>query len=318
MSDCIPVIDSHTAGEPTRVVIDNGPPLGDASLTERVDLFRSRFDHFRSAVVQEPRGSDVLVGALLCEPVDDSCDTAVIFFNNVGYLGMCGHGMIGVVETLKHLGRANAGNVRIETPVGIVGATVNDDGSISIENVVSYRTHPGVKLDVPEIGFVVGDVVWGGNVFFLVREPYFEIALSRVRDLQSTAFLIRQAVHAAGHNTVDHVELFAEPSVTDADSRNFVLCPGLEYDRSPCGTGTSAKLACLAADGLLSPGEKWQQEGILGTRFTGTYRWEDQSRGRVIPTITGRAYVTAESNLILSQDDPFRSGIAMEQIEGTA
>ena len=309
MAHEIHVIDSHTAGEPTRVVIDGGPPLGDGPLDERLVRFRSKFDSFRTAIVTEPRGSSVLVGALLCEPNDRSCFAGVIFFNNVGYLGMCGHGMIGVMETLKACGRITHGEYRIETPVGVVTAIMHDDGTVSVNNVESYRVACDVKVDADEVGTVVGDVAWGGNWFFLVSEPPHDLELDGIPKLQSIASSIRAAVNEAGYPEVDHVELFGEPHHRDADSRNFVLCPGLEYDRSPCGTGTSAKLACLAADGKLQPEEPWIQEGILGTSFVGHYQWSDESKDRIRPVIRGRAFVTADCRLRLDDQDPFCWGI---------
>ena len=308
MPKMIHTIDSHTAGEPTRVIVDGGPDLGSGKLSERLNVFRDLHDDYRKAVVCEPRGSDVLVGALLCESDDSTCDAAVIFFNNVGYLGMCGHGMIGVIETLRHLGRISANRCRIETPVGVVPAEINDDGSVSIENVASFRKSKAVTIQVDGLGTVVGDVAWGGNWFYLVNKPKIDLSLDRVRQLQQTAVSIRETLNANGYPEVDHVELFNE-AAGDADSQNFVLCPGLEYDRSPCGTGTSAKLACLAADGKLQPGQIWEQAGILGTSFQGSYVWQDEASGTIIPTITSRAYVTAESKLLLNDDDPFCWGI---------
>lgn len=241
MAHDIHVIDSHTAGEPTRVVVDGGPPLGEGPLDERLVRFRKDYDTYRTAIVTEPRGSDVIVGALLCEPTDSSCLAGVIFFNNVGYLGMCGHGMIGVVETLKSCGRVTTGECRIETPVGIVTATLHDDGGVSVSNVESYRVASEIKVDVDGVGTVVGDVAWGGNWFFLAREPLQKLGLARVAELTDIAAAIRTAVNASGYPKVDHIELFGEPDHPDSDSRNFVLCPGLQYDRSPCGTGTSTR-----------------------------------------------------------------------------
>ena len=299
MPDEIQVIDSHTAGEPTRVVISGGPELGDGPLEDRLQRLRADFDAFRTATVTEPRGSEVLVGALLCEPVDPTCTAGVIFFNNVGYLGMCGHGMIGVVETLKYCGRVQSGSFRIETPVGVVTAEVHDNGSISVGNVESYRLASEVKIDAGAVGTVVGDVAWGGNWFFLVREPRQPLSVGRIPELMEIATAIRSAVNKAGFPVVDHVELFGEAEDPEADAKNFVLCPGLQYDRSPCGTGTSAKLACLAADGKLEPGQSWIQEGILGTTFEGHFRWSDSAKEKIQPTIKGRAFVTAQGRLLL-------------------
>ncbi len=304
----IQVVDSHTGGEPTRVVLSGGPDLGAGPLSERVQCWVAQFDRFRSAVVNEPRGSDVLVGALLVPPHDPGCDFGVIFFNNVGPLGMCGHGTIGLMVTLAHLGRVKPGTHRIDTPVGPVSATLHPDGRVSVANVASYRHRASVTVDVPGIGGVTGDVAWGGNWFFLVRTPVWELSIQAVETLTDVSWRIRQAINAQGFPEVDHVELFGPPGC-GGHSRNFVLCPGKAYDRSPCGTGTSAKLACLAADGKLAEGEIWVQEGILGSAFEGEYRWEDRARGRVLPVVTGTAHVTAEATLLLKEEDPFQWGI---------
>jgi len=305
----IRVIDSHTAGEPTRLVIDGGPELGDGSLAERAQRFRAQFDGFRSAIVNEPRGSEVIVGALLTAPARADCALGVIFFNNVGMLGMCGHGTIGLIASLAYLGRIGAGAVRIDTPVGAVDARLRADGSVSVGNVPSYRKAAGVGIEVPGIGLVRGDVAWGGNWFFLVQEHGQALELQNVEALTEFTWRTRQALNAAGYPEVDHVELFADSPDPSADSRNFVLCPGKAYDRSPCGTGTSAKLACLAADGTLAEGEEWIQESIIGSSFSAQFRWQDRANGRITPTISGRAYVNADSTLLLDEADPFCWGI---------
>jgi 4-hydroxyproline epimerase len=307
----IQVIDSHTGGEPTRVVVAGGPDLGSGSLIERRERFRRHFDDLRSAIINEPRGSDVLVGALLCEPTDPSCVAGVIFFNNVGVIHMCGHGTIGVAVTLAHLGRIKPGTHRLETPVGVVGFEYGGGNHVTIENVPSYRLARDVKLPVEGIGTVVGDVAWGGNWFFLIAEHGLEIDLANVERLTDFTWRVRQAlsrhgVTGAGGQEIDHIELFGPPRNPEAHSRNFVLCPGKAYDRSPCGTGTSAKLACLFADGKLKPGQIWRQESIIGSLFEGTVRLNGD---RVIPRITGEAFVTAEATLILDPNDPFRMGI---------
>jgi 4-hydroxyproline epimerase len=313
----IAVIDSHTGGEPTRVVVAGGPDLGGGSLAERAAVFRERFDRFRSAVVCEPRGSDVIVGALLCEPVDPASAAGVIFFNNVGTIGMCGHGTIGLIATLAHLGRIGPGEHRLETVVGPVTATLHADGRVSLDNVPSYRSRAGVTIDVPGYGPVTGDVAWGGNWFFLVGEHRETIALDNIERLSEVAWAIRQALQregiggdgiaGEGGQEIDHIELFGPPSMPGADSKNFVLCPGRAYDRSPCGTGTSAKLACLAADGKLGPGQVWRQESIVGSEFEGEI--VSRSGNRIVPRITGRAYLTAEATLCVDSEDPFGEGI---------
>jgi len=305
----IRVIDSHTGGEPTRLVMEGGPDLGRGPLSERVQRFRAQFDDYRCAIVNEPRGSDPLVGALLVEPDRADCDFGVIYFNNVGYLGMCGHGTIGLIASLKFAGRLAPGAFKIDTPVGAVDVQLHADGRVSVANVVSYRTHSKVAVDVAGIGRVIGDVAWGGNWFFLISDHGQVIDLPHVEALTDFSWRVREALNAHGHPLVDHVELFGASALPGAHSRNFVLCPGKAYDRSPCGTGTSAKLACLAADGKLVEGDAWVQESLIGSSFEASFRWHDRSKGEVVPTITGRAYVTGENVLRLDPDDPFCFGI---------
>jgi proline racemase len=304
----VSVIDSHTGGEPTRLVVAGAPELGSGTVAERMRVFRAQHDRFRSAVVNEPRGSDVMVGALLMEPADKSCRAGVIFFNNVGCLAMCGHGTIGLVATLAHLGRIQPGEHKIETPVGIVTTTLHSNGEVSVANVPSYRQARAAIVEVPGTGRISGDVAWGGNWFFLVSDHGRELALAHVESLTDLAWRIRQAVNAQGFPAVDHVELFGPPQ-SGGNLRNFVLCPGKAYDRSPCGTGTSAKLACLAADGKLAEGEPWIQESILGSKFTAQFCWHDRARGEILPLITGTAHINAESTLLLEERDPFCWGI---------
>lgn len=305
------VIDSHTGGEPTRVVVSGAPDLGTGTLRERLNRFSTDHDDFRRAVVNEPRGSDVVVGALLCEPAEPDCVAGVIFFNNVGYLHMCGHGTIGLVVTLAHLGRIGPGIHRIDTPVGVVAATLEEDNFVSLANVASYRLAKDVAIDVPGYGPVRGDIAWGGNWFFLAKEHREVVSLARVPQLNAVCLAIRDTLHREGISgangqEIDHIELFG-PSVSGAgDSRNFVLCPGGAYDRSPCGTGTSAKLACLAADGVLAEGQVWRQESIVGSVFEGSYQWAGD---QILPRIRGQAFINAEATLLFHPLDPFAMGI---------
>ncbi|HEY2865514.1 MAG TPA: proline racemase family protein [Pyrinomonadaceae bacterium] len=305
----ITAIDSHTGGEPTRIVIGGFPDLGNGPIAARLEKFRTEFDHLRSAIVNEPRGHSAIVGALLCEPTNKDNAADVVFFNNVGYLRMCGHGTIGLIKTLEYLGRISAGIHKVETPAGTVDAELNTDGSVSIANVPSYRYRKDVKIDVPKLGTVCGDIAWGGNWFFLIKEHPLVIDLANLYELTRFSVAIRGALsanHITGENdgAIDHIELFS--STPTADSRNFVLCPGLDYDRSPCGTGTSAKLACLYADGELKEGDIWRQESLIGSVFEGRIHVEGD---RLIPIIRGRAYITAEVELILDGSDPYRFGI---------
>jgi 4-hydroxyproline epimerase len=332
----IQILDSHTGGEPTRLVIDGFPQLGNGSMAERRRLLAERFDHWRAATMLEPRGNDVLVGALLCEPVDPAACAGVIFFNNSGYLGMCGHGTIGLVVSLAHLGRIQPGVHRIETPVGTVQATLHEDRSVSVRNVPAYRYRKDVSVEVPGHRTVTGDIAWGGNWFFLVAEHGQRIAGDNIDALTAYTWAVRQALDTQGirgedGGEVDHIELFAEPeppkgsqpseeqpasddassstaASQQANSRNFVLCPGKAYDRSPCGTGTSAKLACLAADGKLQPGQIWRQASVIGSEFSASY---ERDGDRIVPTIRGRAHLSAEATLLIEEDDPFAWGISL-------
>ena len=312
----IQIIDSHPGGEPTRLVIGGFPDLGCGSMAERRALLAAQHDQWRAATVLEPRGNDVIVGALLCEPVAPDAAAGVIFFNNTGYLGMCGHGTIGLVVSLAHMGRIQPGVHKIETPVGTVEATLHADGSVSVRNVPAYRHATQVAVDVPGYGRVHGDVAWGGNWFFLASDHGQRVASDQLVGLTRYASALREALGAQGITgaegaEIDHIELFGPDDVDDgqgADSRNFVLCPGMAYDRSPCGTGTSAKIACLAADGKLAPGAVWQQASVIGSRFEASYALEN---GQIIPTIRGRAHVCAEGTLLVARDDPFAWGISL-------
>ena len=307
------VIDSHTEGAPTRVIVDGGPELGAGSLRERLERFRDRADSCRRFAISEPRGSDAVVGALLCEPVDEACAAGVIFFNNTGYLNMCGHGAMGVAVTLAYLGRIGPGIHRLETPVGVVQVELLSPNEVAIENVPSYRHRAKVAIDVPGLGAVTGDIAWGGNWFFLVEQSPVPLVMESLRQLDDAARRVRaelerREITGSDGELIDHIEFFGPPNAADANSRNFVYCPGGAYDRSPCGTGTSAKLACLAADGKLAPGELWVQESIIGSRFSASYRTDES--GQIIPRITGRAYVCSEATLIQQPDDPYAHGIA--------
>ncbi len=310
----IHVIDSHTGGEPTRLVTAGFPELGHASMAERCARLAAEHDHWRRACVREPRGNDAMVGALLCPPVDPGAAAGVIFFNNSGYLGMCGHGVMGLITSLAYLGRIAAGVHQIETPIGTVSATLHADGSVSVRNVASYRHLRQHRVELPGHGPVHGDIAWGGNWFFLLDQAQHRqrVASDNLDALSAYAALVRRALVAQGTTAadgceIDHIELFGDDD-TGADSRNFVLCPGQAYDRSPCGTGTSAKLACLAADGLLAPGELWQQASVIGSRFEASYALHE---GHIIPTLRGRAHICGEATLLIDHNDPFGWGISL-------
>lgn len=304
------VIDSHTGGQPTRVIVDGGPDLGTGPLSERKARLASDHDQVRRRSILEPRCADAMVGALLCEPHETGCSAGIIFFNNAGYLGMCGHGMIGVAVTLAYLGQLEPGRHRIDTPAGVVAVELVGPNRASIENVPSYRLMKGVDVEVPGLGNIRGDIAWGGNWFFLGEDAPVAVEKDNIAELTAAATAVRRALEQQGITgaegaEIDHIEFFGPAA--GADSRNFVLCPGLAYDRSPCGTGTSAKIACLAEDGKLAPGNEWVQESVIGSRFVASYRRDGE--GRIIPTITGDAYVTADAQLVFQDEDPFREGV---------
>ena len=319
MPDWIEVIDSHTEGEPTRVVLTGWPAPPGATMAARLEHMRANQDALRAGVVLEPRGHDAIVGALLTEPVEPGSTAGVIFFNNVGYLGMCGHGLIGVVRTLEHLGRIEAGaapagapgSVRIDTPAGTVDAWLGQDGAVTIRNVPSRLHARDVSVDVPGVGRVTGDVAWGGNWFFITDIDPSALVQSNLAALTRLAARIKAALDAAGVTgadgaEIDHIELGAPSPHDDADARNFVLCPGGAYDRSPCGTGTSAKMAALHARGMLPIGREWRQSSVTGGLFVG---WLEQTPDGLVPWLRGRAFITAESRLHFDPADPFRGGL---------
>ena len=307
----IRIIDSHTGGEPTRVIVDGGPPLGNGRMSERLRILREDYDHFRRAIVNEPRGSDAIVGALLCKPSERSSTAGVIFFNNVGYIGMCGHGSIGLAVTLAHMGRITPGSYKFETPAGPVQIELHDFAEATVGNVPSYRLAAKAQVPVESIGTVTGDIAWGGNWFFLTDDCTIELKASNLEALTEYAWRIRRALNRYGLTgargaEIEHIELYGPPTLPGAHSKNFVLCPGGSYDRSPCGTGTSAKMACLYADGMLREGEVWRQESLIGSMFEGYVTVRD---GRIYPHIRGSAYITGEADLLINDHDPFRWGI---------
>ena len=305
------VVDSHTGGEPTRIIVSGGPLLSTGTVAQRLEEFRIRHDYLRRALVSEPRGSEVIVGAMLCEPANPGSAAGVFYFNNVGYLGMCVHGTIGLMVTLAHVRRIGVGDYKIDTPVGTVTATLHDSGEVSVANVPSRRIAKQVRVSVPGHGIVQGDIAWGGNWFFLVNEHPFDLKLSDVDELTQFAGAIRRALEenritGTDGQQIDHVELFGSSAIPGVDSKNFVLCPGNAFDRSPCGTGTSAKLACLYAAGKIAPGEVWRQESIVGSVFEGQIRIDN---GLIIPIIKGSAFITSEAEFVFDPCDPFRYGI---------
>lgn len=305
------VIDSHTGGEPTRTICEGLPTLG-GSVSDRLEALRESHDWIRTSLCLEPRGSEIAIGAAIFPPSDPDCLADVVFFNNVGYLGMCGHGTIGVLASLVWLGQIEPGFHKLNTVAGVVTAHVHDRHRVSFENVRSYRLVKDRSLEVSGFGQVSGDIAYGGNWFFLVREPQLPVDVTQIDELMRfTTSLVDalwdQGVTGENGARIDHVEVFG-PSLKGADSKNFVLCPGKQYDRSPCGTGTSAKLACLYSDGRLKEGHFWRQESIIGSEFDGSVAVRE---GQIFPTISGTAYVVADSRIVTEKEDPFGHGIVL-------
>lgn len=309
-------VDSHTEGEPTRVFLDDGG----TGLFGRGESAAALARRWRAAggppsellaLVAEPRAPVATVGVVLCPPEDPLCATGVVFVNAAGLLGMCGHGTIGLAVTLVDAGRIGLGEHRFETPVGVVAARVVGDGAVEVDNVPAFRHRAAVALDV-DGRTVTGDVAWGGNWFFLVEtdrhldaaEP--ETLLAETKRIR--AALARAGVSGSEGAPIDHVALIERASRDGRDPRNFVLCPNDAYDRSPCGTGTSARLACLAAAGRLEPEVRLTQRSLIGSRFDAWYRPDPSGVDRVLPTIAGRAWVVAEGSLRLDASDPSRGG----------
>ncbi len=310
----IPFLDSHTGGEPTRLITSLPFDLGAGSVADKLSTLKTDHDDLRRTVLLEPRGSDVLVGAYLVSPADPTCEFGVIFFNNVGYLGMCGHGTIGLIASLAYLGKVQPGTVRVETPVGMVEATLhkNEAGEypnrVSVRNVPAYRHLARIPIEI-DGKTIHGDVAWGGNWFFLVHDHGLNVNMDNLETLTDFSWRVCEQLTANGITgkngaEIDHIELFT--STPEADSKSFVLCPGKAYDRSPCGTGTSAKLACLYSDGKLKAGQTWKQQSVVGSIFEGSVQPDGDN---IIPTITGEAWVMAEGEILMDERDPFDKGI---------
>ena len=305
------IIDSHTCGEPTRIVISGWPMPAGNSMPRRREYLRQNHDRLRQAVVCEPRGHNAVVGGLLTPPVCDDSVAGIVFFNDVGYLAMCGHGLIGLVETLKFMGKVSGDDVRIDTPAGTVSAKIEEDGRVTLANVPSYLYKEDIVVNIPQLGEIQGDVAYGGNWFFLVNSSVTQLSLSNLDFLMVTAKSIRRAIADAGitgpeGEVVDHIEFYDKATVAGADSKNFVLCPGNAYDRSPCGTGTSAKMACLHARGKLKAGQKWIQESVTGSIFEG---WLEERSDHLIPFIRAGANVISRATLYFDPEDIFCWGI---------
>ena len=309
------VIDSHTIGEPTRVVIDesfsDGLDLGAGTVRERRDRFRERYDHVRRALVGDPRGAVAMVGVILVPPADPTCRFGAFYVNRVGYLDMCGHATIGLAVTLGSLGRIEPGSFRLKTPAGMVGVTWHGGGEASFAGVPPRRIHKGLRISCDDGSDGSGDVATSGLWFSICRDHGLPVEPAAIPALTARAWSIRRALEARGitgdgGETIDHVMLLGPPAEAGHDGRAFVLCPDGAFDRSPCGTGTSALVGCLFEDGMLEEGRTWRQESVLGGVYEASVRREGSM---LIPTVRGRAWIAAETTLYFAADDPYRTGL---------
>ncbi len=308
------VIDSHTGGEPTRVILDGGPDLGSGSLVERAQILAAEHQEFCNSILLEPRGHPAMVGALLVNATDPESATGVIYFDADAVLGMCGHGTIGLAVTLAHLGRIDIGTHQIETPAGKIEVQLLDANTVEVTNIESRRVREAVSVEVSGLGTITGDVAYGGNWFFIVDPSPIPVLPTNLRALTDATIAIREATIKQGiggeeGQPIDHVVFQGSSTNADVHSRNFVLCPDNSYDRSPCGTASSARLACLAADGRLLPGDIIIQESVIGSPYRLSY--QPGIKGGIIPTITGQAFVMAECTLIFDECDPYKNGIIL-------
>ena len=309
------VIDSHTIGEPTRVVLDEslvaGLDLGGGSVRDRRDQFRDRCDHVRSALVGDPRGTTAMVGVILVPPADPTCRFGAFYVNRVGYLDMCGHATIGLAVTLGARGIIEPGDFRLESPAGVVGVTWHGGGEAAFECVPPRRIAQNLALACDDGSQVTGDVATSGLWFYLCRDHGILVEPTAIPALTARAWSIRRALEARGISgdggeVIDHVVLLGPPRDPGNDGRAFVLCPDGAFDRSPCGTGTSALVGCLFEDGILTAGRTWRQESVLGGVYEASIRRE---RDILVPTVRGRAWLTAETTLHFAGDDPYRTGL---------
>jgi proline racemase len=324
-------VDSHTAGEPTRIVTGGLPPVAGATMAEKRAALRIRHDALRRALVHEPRGHDAIVVAYLVPPCHPDAHAGVVFCNDVGYLGMCGHGAIGVATVLVGMGMVPAQEpetrVVLDTPAGLVPCRVAVSNgrarAVTITNVPSFQFRQRAIAAVPGFGKVAADIAWGGNWFAFVEAAQLGLHVDKAHlpQLLPAAIAVREALAANGvrgvhpesgeEQLVDHVKLFDALEGPTPGARAMTLCPGTAYDRSPCGTGTSAKLAVLHSKGELGVGEWFTSESVIGTRFRARIAATTQvgQFAAIVPEIEGAAYVTGLQTFVLDPEDPCVHGL---------
>jgi len=321
-------IDGHTAGNPVRLVIEGGPDLAGDSMSARRQDFMTRYDWIRTGLCFEPRGHDMMSGGFLYPPTTADADVGILFIETSGCLPMCGHGTIGIVTfALEHglIKPRTPGKVIAEVPAGVIELDYVQDGdrvrSVRIRNVPSYLAQQGIEIDVPDFGPLTVDVAYGGN-FYAIIEPQGAYAgldaLGAARILQLSPVirtLVREAftpVHPLDPTIcgVSHLLWADKPRGEGADGRNAVFYGDKAIDRSPCGTGTSARLAHLHATGRLGVGETFVHESYIGSRFIGRVEAETGIGGRpaIIPSVEGSAIATGLNEIWIDDEDVFAHG----------
>jgi len=329
----IHAIDSHTMGEPTRVVVGGVPNIPGKTLPEKKAYLEKNMDYLRKAIMHEPRGHNDMFGSILVQPVSDEADIGIIFMDGGGYLNMCGHGTIGASTIAVETGMVPKvepyTELTLEAPAGLVKvrATVENGKvkEITFRNVPAFLYKQDVKINVPEIGEITLDISFGGSFFAIVdaKQLGVKIVPENATKLKDIGLKIRDIVNKEieiQHPTLEHiktvdlVEIYDEPTNPEATLKNVVIFGEGQVDRSPCGTGTSAKLATLYAKGKIKEGELFVYESIIGTMFkgrvVGTTKVGDFDA--VIPEITGSAYITGFNTFVIDEDDPMKYGFSLK------
>ncbi|RWP63420.1 MAG: 4-hydroxyproline epimerase [Mesorhizobium sp.] len=325
-------IDGHTCGNPVRLVAGGGPLLNGATMMERRAHFLAEYDWIRTGLMFEPRGHDVMSGSILYPPTRPDCDVAILFIETSGCLPMCGHGTIGTVTMAIEHGLVKPktpGLLRLDTPAGLVTAEYKQVGDyveeVRITNVPSFLHAEGLTVECPQLGEISVDVAYGGN-FYAIVEPqktYRDMADHSAGDLIAWSPVVRQRLNEKyafvhpenpGIDRLSHILWTGAPTDSQADARNAVFYGDKAIDRSPCGTGTSARMAQLHAKGKLGTGDEFVHESIIGSLFKGRVEKEVTVAGKpaIIPSIGGWARMTGLNTIFIDDRDPFAHGFVVK------
>ncbi len=325
-------VDTHTMGEPTRIIVDGLPPIVGDTMMEKKKYLERNFDYIRTMAMHEPRGHRDMFGAMITEPIHEEAQMGVIFMDGGGYLNMCGHGSIGVATLLVDRGYVKVTEpityITLDAPAGLIEAKVRVENGkvveVSIVNVPSFLYKKDIEIDVPDLGKIPVDISFGGSFFALVNGQNLgiKVDIDNIDELVKYGLIIRDiindkipVVHPINPfiDRVDLVEIYDKPSSKEANLKNVVIFGAGQVDRSPCGTGTSAKLASLYGKGLLKINEPFIYESITGTKFVGKIIGKTKVEGydAIIPEITGKAFITAYGNIVFEEEDPFKYGFVL-------